>query len=255
MPTPSRAALFLVFTVLMASTTDATEPAGEIATLNDILARHYEAIGGLEAWAAVETLRVEGTFATLHRFASPFARAYRRPSAFRQETTILGETTIEILDGPSGWLYMTQGGGRSMKIPASQLAQLLVEADPGGPLLDWERKGHRLRLMGDEACGDARCYRIEAVLAPEARVEVLVAAADGLIRGYEIARSSRLGEGPLTIVLSDYRAVDGAVLAHRIETRLPGLPRPQTKEITRVEVNPVLPEDMFSPPPEVRPRG
>ena len=229
-----------------AGATDAPDHGGP--TLDEILTRHHEAIGGLEAWTAVETLRIEGTVSALHQSTARFARAHRRPGAFRQERILLGESTIEILDGPSGWLHVSHGGGRSMKIPASQLAPLLVEADPGGPLLDWREKGYRLRLMGSESCGDTRCHRIEVVLAPEARVEVLVAAASGLIQAYEVAQSSRLGKGQLTIALSDYRAVDGAVLAHRIETRRPGLPTPETKEITRVEINPVLPEDMFSPP-------
>ena len=248
MPSPLPFVLFSAFLVLAAPTAEATEQAGERAKLEEILARHYEAIGGLEAWAAVETLRIEGTLSSVRKLSAGFARAYRRPAAFRQESSFLGETTIEILDGKRGWLYLSHGGGRSMEIPASRLAPLLVEADPGGPLLAWEDKGHRLRLMGSEACAEVRCHRIEVVLAPKVRAEVLVAAATGLIQAYEVAQPSRLGEGPLTISLSDYRAVDGAVLAHRIETRLPGLPTPQTREITRVVVNPELSPDTFSAP-------
>ena len=92
-------------------------------SLDDVLAKHYEAIGGLEAWTGLESMEMSGTISLAGGMAQgPFQVHQKRPSMTRIEITIQGMNIIQAYDGKMAWQIMPMTGSTE---PA--------EADPGIP--------------------------------------------------------------------------------------------------------------------------
>jgi outer membrane lipoprotein-sorting protein len=92
--------------------------------INDILARYYEAVGGLDAWKSVESMKVTGKMSMRRGMEVPFTRLVKRPNKIRMEFTMQGMTGIRASDGETAWMLMPFRGESEPQI---------IEGGRGGP--------------------------------------------------------------------------------------------------------------------------
>ncbi|MFP5289153.1 MAG: hypothetical protein ACLGI9_25680, partial [Thermoanaerobaculia bacterium] len=138
--------LFLVLALLA--------PAAGAQTLDEVLARHAAAHGGLDKWRAVSSMIITGTQVTFSNSA-PFLYEFRRPDQSRFEQTMLGEKMTIGHDGTVTWWVHPLF---EIKTPTAVdesdavLARHIAEFE--SPLIDAAGKGHKVELLGkDEVDG------------------------------------------------------------------------------------------------------
>ena len=82
--------------------------AAQEMTLEQILDKHYEAIGGLDAWSAVTTAKMTGKMSAPQGFEAPFTIMFKVPGKSRLEFTFQGMTGVQAVDGDTAWQYLSQ---------------------------------------------------------------------------------------------------------------------------------------------------
>lgn len=133
-------------------------------SLEEILSRHYEAIGGLEDWMSLESMRAKGTLA-LSGFRAPFEMVVARPDRARMEFRVQGTTGVQAYDGETAWMFLPfMGQTEPRRMPEAMAKELVEQADIDGPLVGYAQEGHELRLVGVTVVGGTTTYEIEVTL-------------------------------------------------------------------------------------------
>lgn len=217
------------------------------ATLEEVLSRHYEAIGGLEAWRGLGSMRASGTVELPQGLRAPFEMVVARPDRARMEFSFQGMTGIQAYDGETAWMYMPfMGQTEPRPMPAHLARDLVEQADLDGPLVGWEEEGHELRLVGRTEVSGAEAYRIDVTLAGGEVRRYFLDAEDYLpirITGTRTVQGARM---EMETSLGDYREVGGLLFPHSI--RAGTASGQQTITIREMELDVDPDPDLFTMP-------
>src|SRR5215207_478602 len=167
---PAAAALLIALCALLApaaapAAENTPSPAPAAAStpspsLDEILARHAAARGGLDRWKAVKALRLSGTQAAFSETA-PFTATYARPGLFRLEQTLLRRPVTVVHDGEMAWwINPLFGLDWPVRTPEPDAAVVRRAADLEGPLLGARDKGHTVELAGLEDLDGSPAWKL-----------------------------------------------------------------------------------------------
>ncbi len=189
--------------------------------LDWILARHFEARGGL---ARIQALRGIVSTGRVTVGGVDLALRVENPrGAFRSDTRFQGLTKSEAFDGHQGWIADPfTGAPEPRPMDTAQLRQVRLQADFDGPLVDWQAKGHRVAFLSMVEVDGAPAYALKVRLKDGGELTSFLDARSFL----EVkAVNEAVSEGKAVEVetrLSDYRAVAGVLLPFRLEIRPQG---------------------------------
>ncbi|MEL6865953.1 MAG: hypothetical protein AAFP19_16120, partial [Bacteroidota bacterium] len=119
--------------------------------LGDILEKHFEARGGKEKVEAIHSLifkqRVES-----EGFDFPQTVTIIPDSSIRVESINMGTETVVCWNGENGWQINPYSSGHNNAYPLKKgsISRLIWQTDIRGPLMDYEKEGHRLVYTGTE---------------------------------------------------------------------------------------------------------
>jgi hypothetical protein len=157
--------LFLITIIaappLSLARSDASPAQTEPLSLDEVLAKYYDAIGGLAAWQKVDTMVMEGVIHTQDQ-KIPTAAEYMRPDKCRVEYTIREEVVIQAFDGSSAWEknpHSTSPG--PVKLDKGRTDYLGDKCDIEGPLVGYKNKNLKVALDGRKTVGDRNTYVIK----------------------------------------------------------------------------------------------
>lgn len=217
-------------------------------TLDEIVARHLAARGGVERWQALRSLRMTGRAVAGPGREVLVSRELVRPGRIRTEFTFQGVTDIYVFDGERGW-YVSPSTGVFDRQPmsAEHLRQAAEQADIEGPLVGWRSKGHRVELVGKETVGAREAFRLRTTLAGGAVRDDLIDAQSFLVIRTEATRRVRGQTLQLETTFDDYRESGGLLFPHSIVSTAKGRPQSLRIIVDTVEANPVIDENRFKP--------
>src|SRR5690606_859445 len=120
--------------------------------LDEVLARHYDAMGGLEQMKALQAVKMTGKAAMPAQGVELDIVVYQaRPNLFRLDQEFDGTLLVQAYDGTTAWVvnpFLGQEG--PVKVPDEQTPAMAAMSDFDGPLYDYDAKGHTLELVGRE---------------------------------------------------------------------------------------------------------
>jgi hypothetical protein len=215
-------------------------------TLDDVLSRYDRARGGKARWEAVGSLVLRGQQETFSETA-PFTLVRARPGRMRWEYVAMGKPVVVAWNGDAGWWVEPLFGPWPTPLPTQNRKMLARDASIVPPLLSWRENGDRLELVG------------EATLQGRRTIELKLSRSDGEEEawhldpetGLEVARRSTGSDygQPMEqwTYYSDFRAVDGLVLPHRVDLEY-GI-RAVALTVEAVEVGTTVDPAIFRLPP------
>jgi outer membrane lipoprotein-sorting protein len=218
-------------------------------TLEEVLAKYYEARGGLDKLTAIQTAKITGTMTMGPGVDAPFTWYWKRPNKLRVEFTLQGQTGIQAYDGTTGWMYMPFMGKTEPEKMAEDLQSSVEdEADFEGPLINWKEKGNQVELVGKESVEGTEAYKLKVTrqsgdvdyiyLDAEVYLEIM-SEGSRTIRGQKVEFETSTG---------DYKEVDGILLPFSLTSRAKGAQSGQTVTFKTVELNVPMDESMFAMP-------
>jgi hypothetical protein len=228
----------LLFLVVFGAT------AQELA-LDDILARHYKAIG-LEKMKKVNTVVMTGTM--IQQDAMPVKITRMRPDKYVMEFDIQDITAWQAYDGTTAWMTAPwTGNPKPQVMPEDRARDMKTRADFEGVLINWKAKGHSVELVGRDTVENAPAYKLK-VTKNDGGVEYLFLDLqtflitkrfyNRIVRGNEVAMEN---------YYRDYREVEGIMYAFTHDTYFSGQPY-NSLQLETIELNKPVEEKVFRMP-------
>ena len=215
-------------------------------TLDQVLARHYEAIGGKDAWKNLQGMKQTGKM-SMAGMEAPFTVYNKRPNKLRVEFEIQGMKGMQVFDGKDGWMVMPfMGSNDPQPLPEEALEQMISDADIEGVLIDYAAKGHQVELAGREDLEGTPAYRLKVVLKSGNQIDFFLDAEHFVTLQTRAKASFQGTEMEVTSKLSNYKPVAGLMMPHSLSTTNPM--GEQVMTIDTVEVNPTIDDALFARP-------
>jgi outer membrane lipoprotein-sorting protein len=240
-----RKAVGVLMTVLLA----AAPAAAQNLTLDQVLAKHYEAIGGLAKWKAVQSMRATGHMALMPGTDAPFVVTTKRPRKVRVEFTFQGMTGVQAFDGTTAWMIMPfMGKPDPEEMPPEMSKDIIEQADIDGPLVDYKEKGHQVELVGMADMEGTKTYQLKVTL-KNGDVQQYYLDAEYFVP-IKVTGTRMMQGNPMDFetTLSDYKEEGGLMMAHSIDQRPKGAAQGQTITLDSVELNVAAPDSLFAMP-------
>ena len=141
-------------------------PVALAQTVDDLIARHVQARGGLDSLRAVRNVVMTG------KVRPPgfdgdfqFVETIARPDEVRQDLTLQGLTIVQAWDGQGGWQIQPFSGRKDAeRLSGDDTKSLHEEADFEGALVDYKAKGNTVEYIGDEDVDGAPAHAIRVRL-------------------------------------------------------------------------------------------
>ncbi|MBI4410292.1 MAG: hypothetical protein HY561_11330 [Gemmatimonadetes bacterium] len=218
-------------------------------TLEQVLEKHYQALGGLDQWLATSTAKFTGTFSLGPSMEAGFTMVVSRPRKMRLEFTVQGMTGIQAYDGQTAWMLMPFMGKTAPEpMPEDQAKEIREQGDLDGPLMGWKEDGNQLELVGKEDVEGTPAYKLKVTL-PSGDVQYHYLEAEHFLTIKSEGKRMLQGrEVEFETILGDYKQVGALLFPHFIENRLKGSPMQQVLTITAVELNVPVDDALFKMP-------
>ncbi|MGD8450526.1 MAG: redoxin domain-containing protein [Phycisphaerae bacterium] len=234
---------------------DKPPPPAESLTAEQVVAHYVDALGGAEKLAARKTLRMtcritrEGDQET-----AELIREWKRPDKFRASFTVslAGRTLCLVIacDGKTWWHIMPVfGSAEPQEAPAEMVEVYDDEADIDDPLAVAAAMGHKVELIGREELDGKPVYKLKLMrkgAAEEEYDEYYIDAESWLPAKVAGARRAMGAVVRFERTLSDYRRVDGVMVAHVQKTVSEPDNSVQELRIEKVETNIDVSDERFS---------
>jgi hypothetical protein len=216
-------------------------------TVDELIAKSYEARGGLDKLKAIQAIRMAGKM-SMGPMELPIVIEMKRPSSFRADITVQGTAAVQAYDGTTAWGISPMGTGQPEPMPAEAAKEMADQADLDGPLVDYKAKGHQVELVGKEKVEGSEAYKLK-ITKKDGGVEYHFLDADSYlpvrveakrtIRGTEIEGESTLG---------DYKESGGFLWPHSVQNGAKGRPEKQSLVVDKIEINPTIDDARFRMP-------
>ena len=227
--------------------------AQETPSLETILQKHAEALGGLERLDQVESLRWTGTWIAFSEEGT-FTLTRLRPDRYRLDYEMLGETLVEGYDGDDAWtIHPHMGIPAAVTMSDPERTAVQAQADFFGPLIRPDEKGHQVTLVGPWDFEGTDAWELHVVRADGTEETWYLDAETYLPVGRRTVTTDWGRPHPLNVFYDDWRQVEGLRLPFYWENEF--FIRHQIVEVEQVEVNPDVDPALFDRPvPESRAR-
>ncbi len=215
-------------------------------TVEEVIAKHIDAHGGLENWQAIESLKLSGQFTGFSK-TRPFT-LLRQPGKYHLDHHLGDKHVVIGHDGEQTW-WVNGWYGIDWAIPVSgpDLTALERDFDFPTPFFDYQEKGHQVKLVGEVDFEGQELLQLDVTRADGTEEQWYLDPETGL----EVARTSPGSDFgnpmPQQTVFDDFREVGGVVIPHFTESQW--YTRDRVMEIESVEVNVELDQDLFAFPP------
>jgi len=211
-------------------------------TVDEIIDKHIEAIGGKEKLSALKSLRME-TNLSVQGMDIPVIQTRVHNVGQRVDISAMGMEGYVITTPTAGWTFMPfmrQTAAEAM--PEDQVKESVDELDLQGSLLNYKEKGHTVELVGKEAVDGTDAYKIK-LTTKGGKVRTFFIDPKNYYIIRTVAKATVNGqEQEVTINFSDFKKTEeGYVFPHTIG----GAFGQGDMTVTKIEVNKPVDEKIF----------
>lgn len=220
---------------------------GSGLTVDDVLKKHYEALGGYEKLKSINTMKLTLKFTT-QGIEGPAVVFNKRPNKFRLNATIQGMEMVQAYDGSVAWgIYPFGGNPDPQKLSEEQTNNLAEDADIDGALLDYQKKGHQVELMGTEEIEGTETHKLKLTL-KSGNIRYIYLDSEYFLP-IKVTSKVKRGEQEYEVdtYQGDFKEVNGLLMPHSTEVKVGGN-TVRTLTLEKVEINLDLDDSMFAMP-------
>jgi len=184
-------------------------------TVDELVDKHVAALGGADKLAGVKTLVVERSL-SVNGMQIPSKTMMVVGKSMRSETSMMGNSMIQVVDGGTGWMIrpaMMGGTGDPEDMPADMVKQQAGQLDPFGALVNYKDKGNKVELVGKEKVDGKDAYHLKVTTKDGEAVDEYLDGSTYLLTKIKRNMNGQTGE----LNFSDYKAIDGIQFAQTME--------------------------------------
>lgn len=130
-------------------------------SVEEVIDKHIEAIGGKEKLAGLKSVRME-TNLSVQGMDIPVVTTKVQGVGQRVDISAMGMDGYIINTPTAGWSFMPFMGQSAVEaLPEEQVKEGAEELDVQGPLFNYKEKGHTVELQGKETLDGVESYKVK----------------------------------------------------------------------------------------------
>jgi hypothetical protein len=218
-------------------------------TVDSIIEKNLKSRGGYGKLKSIQTLKSTGFF---HQMGMqiPYTMLQKRPNRLRIDATMQDQTMVQAFDGETAWqIFPFMGDPAPEKMPEGDARNIMNQADFDGHLLDYRVKGYSIEWVGEEEVRGLRTHKLKVTLKNGDILHYFLDVDACLERKVSAFAAQAGQEMEIETYMSDYKEVNGIMIAHTIESRASGNIVSQIT-VNTVEMNVDIEDDAFVMPSE-----
>lgn len=216
--------------------------------LDQVLAKYYKAIGGLEKWRGLNTMVIEGTMVSKEK-SMPIIAYHERPGKCRVEFKVEDTVMAQVYGGYFAWQINPLSGNPDPS-PMSQGRTRYLGDTCGieSSLIDYKKKRYKVKLLGKEKIGGKETYKI-SLKYPSRNLETYYIDAETFL----ISRAAGVynmdgAEVRTTTNFYNYKDTDGYVVPYKLVIEIHGVDSTENLNIDKFAFNTKIDTTMFDFP-------
>ncbi len=223
-------------------------------TVDGVLGKYFESIGGIDKWKALKTMKMTGQLPT-PQGEFTFEMNRKVPDKMIISVDVMGQKLIpQAYDGAVAWtINPFTGNPDAQVLPEDQAKSLKMDAVFEDPFIDYAAKGHEVTFEGTGDVEGSQCQILKLVRnkgkADEATSTYYFDSNTNLpVLLKQQTSSEQMGNQEVEIYYSDYQDVgDGMLMPFNMDTRMNGQ-SVQAIKFTTILVNQDIPDELFKFP-------
>jgi hypothetical protein len=214
-------------------------------TVDEIVAKHLDAIGGKDVLSKTTSLYAETNTSIMGNDA-PGKRYILQGKGYKNELELMGNKAIQCVTTKAGWASNPMNG-EVMDLPEEAVKGQASNLNLGGVFADYAANGTTVELITKEKLDKADVYKMKVTPKGGQSSTFYIDATT-----YHISRMETKGEMmgqevEVAMNFKDYKKLEnGYVLAHTTEVDMGQFQ--MTTTVTKAEVNKVIEESIFDKP-------
>jgi len=196
-------------------------------TVDQIVQKHTDALGGLDHLRAIQTVKAKGSAVLMGgQVEARVTMEAKRPVLNRMEMVIQDQKFIQAFDGNVSWsVNPFTGDGEPQKASEEDTKAARDDADfVDGALVDYKAKGNQVELTGKEDVDGAAAYKLK-VTKKSGTVEYDYLDAKTFLPVKSSGKRKELGRDfDFESFPRDFREVNGVMMPFQLEQRAEGKP-------------------------------
>lgn len=228
-------------------------------TLDQIVQKHLDALGGLDKLKAINTLSATGK-ATMQGglMEAPMLMQMKRPSSMRMELTVQGKKMVQAFDGTTAWMINPMTGSDApQKASDDDTQEMKDSADIDfSSLANYKEKGSTVELMGTEDVEGNPAYKLK-VTKKNGRVEHQYLDTKTYLPIKTTTRRKQMGsELEIDAYPTNFKPVNGVLFPFTVDQKVGGKSMIQIA-LDKVDVNKPIDDAIFQFPekPKAEPKA
>ena len=217
-------------------------------TVDDIINKHVDAMGGLDKIMAIKTVKYTGTFSGMGADI-PVTIVIKRNDKVRMDMSFQGMSMTQAYDGSTGWQINPFSGKKAAeKMTAEETKDMKEEAEFEGQLVNWKDKGYKVELLGKEDMEGTDSYKIKLTDKDNDVTTYYLDASSYLIIKESTKRKFKEKEITQDMYPGNYQPVEGVMFAMSVEIKSGGGGDSQKGTWSKVELNTDVDDTLFKMP-------
>ncbi|HJY64875.1 MAG TPA: hypothetical protein VJ455_12015 [Ignavibacteria bacterium] len=217
-------------------------------TVDDIINKYIEAIGGMDNLNAIKTMVLTGKFGG-GGFEAPAIITFKRPDKVKFVMDFQGNSMIQCYDGTTAWQTNPWTGKPDPeKMPAERTKDMKEMADIDGSLVNYKQKGFTAELIGKEDMEGSEVYKIKLTDKDNDVTYYFLDTQTYLLLKESSKRKIKEKEIEAEKFYGNYQKQGGVMMALSVEFRAKGETTGQTGTIEKVEMNVDVDDAIFKMP-------
>ncbi len=212
-------------------------------SVDDVVNKHIEALGGKTVLSSVKSVYVESAINIMGNEA-PSTTYILMGKGYKSETDFNGTKIVQVVTDQGGWMLNPMTGSTAAQpLPKEQLKSAQLNLNPGGPLMDYAKKGLKADLIGK----DSSNYKIKLTGPDAVDITYFIDMKTYMINKTVNKMSMGGQDMEQSILFSDYRKTDaGYMVAYAQELVLPQMTLSIVNK--KIEVNKNIDPAIFEMP-------
>ena len=130
-------------------------------TADEIIQKHIDAIGGVDNWKKIKTMKMTGSV-SMQGMEMPVTITTEQKKGMKVEFTLNGMTGYMIVTDKAGWNYAPFGGQTKPEpLPDEMVKHMQDGLDVQGSLIDYKAKGHKVVYLGKDDVEGTDCFKLK----------------------------------------------------------------------------------------------
>jgi hypothetical protein len=191
--------------------------AQENLSLDEIIRKYTQALGGREKWQQVQAVKLTG-IQTTRGMDYPLAILQAKPNLCRLEFLNDGKKQITAYDGQAAWESNEAQSPEKRAIRDARTKNFIeMLAIFWDALIDYKTKNYQIKSLGQEKVDSDMAYKLEVTFAPDRTEFWFIDVKSFLPRKRSSVFTYRDEPAEQAIYYFDYKPVEGCMIPHHLE--------------------------------------